>query len=38
VAELERKSKEAVALKKVNQLINLSNNGNNAHGDWVTRG
>jgi hypothetical protein len=27
-----------VALKKADQLIDLSNNAKNAHGDWVTRG
>jgi hypothetical protein len=38
VAELERKTKEAVALKDVDQLVDLSNNAKNAHRDWVTRG
>jgi hypothetical protein len=38
VAELERKVNEAVALKKVDQLVDLSNNAKNAHIDWMTRG
>ncbi len=38
MAGLERKAKEAVALKKADQLVDLRNNAKNAHGDWVTRG
>ncbi len=37
VAELERKAKEVVALKKADQLVDLSNNAKNANRDWVTR-
>jgi hypothetical protein len=38
VAELERKVKEAVALKKADRLVDLRNNAKNFHRDWVTRG
>jgi len=38
VAELERKAKEAAALKKADQSVDLSNNAINSHGDWVTKG
>jgi hypothetical protein len=38
VAELERRAKKAVALKKADQSVDLRNNAINSHRDWVKKG
>ncbi len=38
IAELEKQVKEAVALKKADQSVDVFNNAKRAHAEWVSKG